>query len=206
MSQTLVVPDFDQLSSALAAAELTTGAAEAQGLICGVLCAATNEEAGASWVPVLLAEQGNDSQAADSGPIQQATLMLVAVHQQLLECLENKDFALRLLLPDEEQPVASRLEALSDWCSGFLMGLVAGGAGDINKLPAESAEIARDLMKITEVVSEEEAGEEEEESLMQLEEYVRLGALAIYDELHPQESNTADDKSGKSVPDGMTRH
>ena len=205
MSQALEVPDFDELTQALAVAGLVTGAAEAQGLICGVLCAANNEEAGASWVPVLLADQNNGA-ASDSGPIKQVTLMLVAVHQQLLECLQSKDFALRLLLPDEEQPVANRLEALADWCSGFLMGLVAGGAGDINKLPAESAEIAGDLMKITEVVSEEEAGEEEEESLMQLEEYVRLGALAIYDELHPQESDAADDKAGKPVPDGATRH
>ncbi|MBE9515923.1 MAG: UPF0149 family protein [Proteobacteria bacterium] len=204
MSQALVVPEFEALNQALMEAALTTAASEAQGLICGVLCAASSEEAGASWVPVLLSEQADGTEGSDA--IKQVTRMLVAIHQQLLGCLKEKDFALRLMLPDEEQPVARRLEALADWCSGFLMGLVAGGAGDISKLPAESAEIARDIMKIAEVVSEEESGEEEEESLMQLEEYVRLGALAIYDELHPQKQVEGSGKKTPSVPAGETRH
>lgn len=203
MAQAVSAPEYEELSAALAAADLTTGASEAQGLICGVLCVAASEESGASWVPVLLSEQGEQIESGGSDALKQVTRMLLSIHHSLMQSMHDKDFALRLLLPDETMPVATRLEALADWCSGFLMGLVAGGAVDINKLPAESAEIARDMLKITEVVSSEEAGEEEEESLMQLEEYVRVGALAIYDEFHPQ---AADKGGADTVPAGETRH
>ncbi|MDH5631742.1 MAG: UPF0149 family protein [Gammaproteobacteria bacterium] len=191
MEQGLQVPGYGELNQALMDAGITTPASEAQGLICGVLCAASTEAAGSGWVPILLADHAGEEGEA----IKTATRMLIAIHQQLIICMQDKDFALRLVLPDEEQPVAMRLDALAEWCSGFLMGLVAGGAGDIARLPPDSAEIARDMLKITEVVAAEEAGEDDEESLMQLEEYVRLGALAIYDELHPQSEagDNADD-------------
>lgn len=202
MAHAVIAPDYEELGRVLGEAELSTGPSEAQGLICGVLCSAGNEQAGASWVPILLSEQGDRIESGGSDALKQATRSLIAVHHNLLESMHDKDFALRLMLPGEEMPVSTRLEALSDWCSGFLMGLVAGGAGDIGKLPPDSAEIARDMLKITEVVNMEEVGEEEEESLMQLEEYVRVGALAIYDELHADTSDSSTD----GAPEGETRH
>jgi uncharacterized protein len=89
------------------------------------------------------------------------------------------DFEFSPCLPDDEIPLGQRAQALSEWCQGFLHGL---GRADVSKSwPGQCNEVIRDLIAISEVDSE--AAEDDEDSLMELVEYVRVGVELIRIEL-----------------------
>lgn len=100
------------------------------------------------------------------------------------------------LLPGDDAVLAERLEALGQWCGGFLAGLAAGlarrGAGSLEDCPEEVREIVRDFAAIARVdplstgagaaavdTGERRAGESEEADLVELEEFVKVGVLLI---------------------------
>ena len=88
-----------------------------------------------------------------------------------------------MLLPDDEVGVPRRLQSLADWCRGFLLGLLDGERVAIDEFSPDAAEVARDMMSVSEV----EAGSEEEDSewdLAEVEEYVRVGVQLIFEDLY----------------------
>ncbi|MGR9107320.1 MAG: UPF0149 family protein [Gammaproteobacteria bacterium] len=79
-------------------------------------------------------------------------------------------------LPEAEVPVGERARALGEWCQGFLHGL---GHADIRaSWPGQCREIIADLIAITRVDPDSD-GEDDEESLMELTEYVRVAVELI---------------------------
>ena len=84
-----------------------------------------------------------------------------------------------MLLPEDPQLVAERAISLGQWCQGFLYGLGTNEIPDIDKLPAEVAEIVCDLTAITQVSVDSNESDEEKLKLIATE-YVdetdRLGA------------------------------
>jgi uncharacterized protein YgfB (UPF0149 family) len=97
-------------------------------------------------------------------------------------------------LPEDDAAVEERVEALGQWCQGFLLGISAGGLKDLDKLPGDSGEILRDMVEIARVGSYElEGGDEDEESFQQLLEYVRTGVLLLNEEVNPTTAPPRDD-------------
>jgi len=173
-------PAHRELTEALAKAGVATGASEAHGVICGVLSAATEQEKTSSWVPVLLSERDQ----ASTKNVELVSKMLVLLHEQSQHGLEDANFDFNLLLPDDEQQISARVADLALWCSGYLMGLVAGGTRDIEGLPGDAAEIVKDMLRISEVIPGKGESEQQEKDLIELVEYVRLGTQAVYSEIH----------------------
>lgn len=96
-----------------------------------------------------------------------------------------------LLLPDEAESIGERTGALADWARGFVLALLRGDGLRIDDLEADSAEVVRDLFKI----SEAQPGgddEEDERALMELEEYLRVGVQLVFEELQPQSQEHSD--------------
>lgn len=90
------------------------------------------------------------------------------------------------LLPEDEADVEERIEALGQWCQGFLLGFSAGDIGELDKLPGDGGEILRDIVEIARAGSYElEDDEEDEQSFNELLEYVRTGVLLLNEDLHP---------------------
>lgn len=170
----------EELSRALENAGVTAGASEAHGVICGVLSAATGQDKTSSWVPVLLSERDQTR----SKDVERVSQMLVFLHEQSQSSLQDANFDFNLLLPDDEQQLSVRVADLAQWCSGYLMGLVAGGTKDIAGLPGDAAEIVKDMLRISEVLPGEGESEKQEKDLIELVEYVRLGTQAVYSEIH----------------------
>lgn len=94
------------------------------------------------------------------------------------------DFTLELFLPDDSCPLAERSEALVQWCEGFLNGLGFTGLPEFDLLSDEGREVIQDLYKICRIDVENiaETGEDEEIAFMELVEYVRMGAMLLYEE------------------------
>jgi uncharacterized protein YgfB (UPF0149 family) len=99
----------------------------------------------------------------------------------------NLEFA--PLLPNDDSNVELRADALAHWCHGFLAGLVIGGldfGGDEAALSAELKELIRDFGEISKAGAAPEEVEDLDRSdsaLLELEEYVRVGAQLVFEEL-----------------------
>jgi uncharacterized protein len=83
-------------------------------------------------------------------------------------------------LPDDDYTIAERARALSEWCQGFLQGL---GHANVKRFgPGQCTEVISDLIAISDV-DPNSNDEDDEDSLMELIEYVRVGVELIRIEL-----------------------
>jgi len=108
--------------------------------------------------------------------------------QTLAEDIEAKmystDFELELLLADEDDPLAERSRSLAEWCQGFMSGMGLSGVKQ-EQIPAESQELISDFYNIArlDVDHKDELDHGDDFALMELIEYVRLGAIYIFEDL-----------------------
>ncbi|MFV1993492.1 MAG: UPF0149 family protein [Acidiferrobacterales bacterium] len=173
--------DHDALARVLEKVDSDTSAAEAHGVISGVLCVSSDDQAGSKWVPILL------SDAAQMAPeaAKKLSLALMYIHQNTLNALKSGDFTFDLMVPDDDKPVAERIEALADWCRGYLLGLSVHGQAGEQSLAAQKKEFVEDLIEISNVQSGLENDENAENNLMELHEFVRVGVQTVFDESQP---------------------
>lgn len=157
-------------------------------MLCGLLCARADADPG-TWLMQTLGEQTLGEQTL--GEVRTGDLLAEECRQQLLlvyretaQQLAGESYDLRLLLPDDDEPLALRSEALGEWCQGFLFGLAVSEEQVWDKLSPEAAEVGYDLTEIAGVVGPEgEDLEADETAYAELVEYVRMGAMLIYEEL-----------------------
>jgi uncharacterized protein len=175
MSAEQHLPDHDSLEHELHALEVP-GAAEAHGVIAGVLCAP--QPSAQAWTNAVL---GDANAAVDSGVAEE---LLAALSSYTEARLNERESNFSLLLPDEGRDLRQRVAALADFCRGYLMGLVAGGVRELDKLPGDAREVVEDFMKIAEAEAGGMVAELEEQALVDLAEYVRTGVQIVYEEIH----------------------
>ena len=187
-------PDISQLEGLLFEVDSVLGGIESHGALCGMMCAQGNTEVG-QWMLNVLGEH-EDSNSA----LQQVGKMLIQMHQATIEQMNDSNVDYQLMLPDDEEPLEARVEALGVWCQGFVYGLAAGGVKEDSVLPDDSKELIRDILEISRAgyVADDEAEEnitlenhddEDEAAFMEVSEYVRMGVLLIYEELQPLQSS-----------------
>jgi yecA family protein len=157
------------------------GAAEAHGMLCGLLCGVGTPNIEV-WIRQLL---GDDQAAADLS--QRSVGLLKALAEDCQRMLESGQMDFVLLLPGDEEPLADRVEALADWCQGFLFGLGSSRPRDsLAVLTADEREVLEDLSQISKVDVDEEVEEVQESAYMELTEYVRVAVQTLYDEFAAQ--------------------
>jgi uncharacterized protein len=168
-----VVPiDFDEFADHLVEQGLEVSPAEIHGCICGLLAAGGRAEA--EWG---LSRVCQSLDITMTGDLAGLSLRLYSVSAA---ALEDEEFDFYPLLPEDEVEIASRIEAMASWCSGFLVGYAGASSGSVPKV-GDSAEILADFAAIAEAQMDEEATDEEsEESYAELVEYLRFAALNVY--------------------------
>lgn len=165
-------PDYDVVNDALARVECEQDAAEQHGQLCALFClieSITPEQ----WLEIALpkGEKGNALAAETRG-------ILTEIYDATVQTMDADDFDFQLLLPDDDAMLSTRLQAVSHWCQGFLMGVTHAGIADIEKLPSNLPEIIRDFVEISRAESFEiENSEEDEASFVEISEFVRMGTL-----------------------------
>ena len=138
-------------------------------------------------------------QEESSQTLQQAGKKLMQIHQMSVEQMNDSDAEFELMLPDDDEPLEARVEALGTWCQGFVYGLAVGGIKEDTELPEDSKELIKDIIEISragyvvddeaEIAVMEDDDEEDEVAFMEVSEYVRMGILLIYEELQPLQSS-----------------
>ena len=166
--------DYAKIQEHLSESRALTDAAEAHGTLSGALCAASSYGYN-DWLAEILPE---DALGGDDDEL------LRGLYEETRGALAGAEMQFDLLLPDDEQSLARRTEALTLWCNGFIYGLGVSGAHDPQKLPGDAGEIVRDLGQIMGAgVDETDSPEANESALTELIEFVRVGVQVIFEDL-----------------------
>ncbi|MBI5783375.1 MAG: UPF0149 family protein [Gammaproteobacteria bacterium] len=177
MENTPDLPAYDDAARLLHEAGVTTGAAEAHGIITGVLCAP--QGARVAWGELVLGR-------AAAQPPPALSQLLAALYRSTHAHLSGMECDFAPLLPGDEHSLAEQIEGLSDWCRGYLLGLHAGGVKEGQDLAGDAGEIVRDITRISEAELDTAlADEEEARALVEIVEYLRVGVQLVFEELQP---------------------
>jgi len=173
---------YEDLSAPLLQLEPDKEPSEIHGSLCGVLCANHSIDQ-SSWGPLVI------SQFDPNNLIHKENMAVFQqLYQQTLQQLNHSNCEFQLVLPSEDNAeTQSLVDALGEWCQGFLVGLSLGGLSDFESLPKDSAELLRDFVEIARAGTSYQLDNEDDDqqSLFELIEYVRIGVLLINEELHP---------------------
>jgi uncharacterized protein YgfB (UPF0149 family) len=171
-------PDYEQLTDALSSADVNMSAAEAHGLLTGAIVSP------APPGPVHLFF-GAGGPPATAGA-QRLLAMLDDAMRETEYRLRGMEFGFEPMLPADAS-LHARVDALADWCRGFVYGIAAGGVRDAGELKGDAGEFLSDALQIGEAEADaDESEEEQERDLEEIVEYVRIGVQLVYEELHGQ--------------------
>ena len=167
-----VAREHAELQQALDEVAAPVSAAEAQGLLCGMLCAGSAQPA--PWIARVL-----DGTKPRGGSARRCLESLDATFQATRQALDDPDLGFQPLLPDDETPLAQRLEALRDWSRGMLAGLALGGMNEERAAAPEAAEFMADLAEFSRLDTTAAEAEAPEADFTELLEYARVGTLLL---------------------------
>jgi len=163
--------DYIEYDNLLSHLDTDLGLSEAHGLLIGLLCVKPFHELDTyTW----WRELGEDLpvwQDLDDDTQQQLALLIQRSYAELVDPL----YSFTPFLPDDDDALNERTQALGEWCIGFIAGLGLGGYyvnpdALQNEVSEAIAKLASDSM---------EQSEEEERAFSEVLEYVRVAVLLI---------------------------
>jgi uncharacterized protein len=147
-------------------------AAESHGIATGILCVNAHTEP-EYWLQEL--EQDSGDFTADDLAI------LESLFEETRNTLVSDEFTFQPLLPNESAPIDEQVEALRNWCQGFLYGI--GFASPTADWPKEIHEVVKDITEFTKLDPGKE-DEDAESDMMELTEYLRAAVIFLHTELN----------------------
>ncbi len=168
---------FSNLEETLKKLGAHVGAAETHGLLTGMIsmaAASSNESALRSALLESL-ECGK--------PSKKQWGVLNAAGTQIKDDLNGVECGFNMLLPNDEEKLSARIDALGFWCRGYLSGLGLAGVTQDQLHNDTVKELVQDLSQIAHVSIETDESEEDEENYMELVEFVRVAVQNIKVEL-----------------------
>ncbi|HEX7046001.1 MAG TPA: YecA family protein [Gammaproteobacteria bacterium] len=176
----MTLPTFDQTEDALRRANVLVDASECHGTLCALISAGK-----AGLKQQWLAQTLEDTDPAASAVIE-CRRLLDSLWNETHESLVGQSFDFEPLLPESNIAIGDRVEALTQWCDGFMYGLGLAEIESFEKLPQDVAEVLRDFADIGRGnLALSENAEEDELAFMELSEYLRVGTQLVHDELNP---------------------
>ncbi len=180
MSTSRFQADFAEFESLLASSDCESEAPELHGSLCALI-----SSMGEAAFPVFVAHTAGERAGAPE--LRDLNDYLAALFAQTWGVLNEGAMGFVLLLPDDSAPIADRTEAVAAWAGGFLHGLGASSQSQklSERLQAEPLqEVVQDLLAISRVcVDDEQSESDSQNSLMELEEYLRVVAQLVFEEL-----------------------
>lgn len=167
---------FDSVDSALNTMDSDIGAAECHGILCGMTCGIEHVDP-AAWLGHVTGYHeyiGLDDLGAGHA--------LIQLLDDTMSGFAADDFSLQMLLPSDDTPLIERTTALSAWCRGFLSGFGLTELADIRQLSDDCQGYLRDLQEIGRVDPQASDEDDDERSLLEVCEYVRMGAMLLREE------------------------
>ena len=162
--------DFNHFSELLQRAGSATSGSEAHGLLCGLLCMG-GREALDIWISNLIPDDGSVSNSAVAG----ITTIARSLYADTVSQINDSLLEFSLFLPDDEEVLHLRTDALAKWCQGFIYGLGLCGSQEDDSHKGDVVELIYDFSEIAKAdCLEDEANEEQEAAFTEVEEYVRI--------------------------------
>lgn len=174
----LNLPNYAELNRELSKTSLKLHPSQVHGLISGIICG--NPESTTAWEELVTG--GKETTKTHE--------VLQALYDGTKKQLDEFLFEFQLVLPTDSDELASRAEALTLWCQGFLTGLKLTNIPIIDREQSETTEAINDIIEIAKMNYEDViASEEDEAAYVELIEYVRMAAVLIYQDLREQSPN-----------------
>jgi uncharacterized protein len=168
---------FKDFEDVLATAGGLADAAEAHGSLCGALC---------SISPYNMQDWVNEILPDGAALSEESSAMIERVFTATATSFGEQGMEFEPLLPDDEQPLNGRANALALWCTGFLYGLGTGYIADLQGLSGDVGEIVRDFTEISRATGDDaDADESNEQAYAELVEFIRVAAQVVFEELLP---------------------
>ncbi|MCD9467409.1 YecA family protein [Photobacterium iliopiscarium] len=173
----ITLPTYQAVEAELKEQGLAAMPAELHGLLSGMICGglAVDDE---SWAgPVC--DYANEGEPMTDG----AKMIVRTLFSTTADELIGGGFEFSLLMPDDDESLSDRAEALTEWVNSFISGL---GLMDLqkNQLSEEITEALADLQEISQLGIDEDEDLEEQAALFeQVVEHVRMCVLSCHSEL-----------------------
>ncbi len=178
----LQLPSHDDFANALAILALPISGSELHGIMCGYLCAGAIRE-GEYYLSALSADY-KDSES------RRATLMMFEIYSLSQQQLSDFNFNFQLLLPSEKESLATRAQAFSEWCAGFIQALELAGINSANLDDEDTEDIFQHLSEFAQLdygnINVDEEDDDDENAFMEVSEYARMSIVSLYHSLHSQ--------------------
>lgn len=171
--------DYDDWTHKLDQNAMMASAAELHGLIAGMLSAGMQADAG-MMLPVLH-DFLNDGQAVNAELKSQIGLLITETAGQL----KDEELGFALLLPNDDEALAERLEALVEWAQSFLVGF-AISQPNLSVFSADVREAIEQLTEVTRIdvyTQDDSSDAENEESYFLVLEHVRVLVMTCFNEV-----------------------
>ncbi len=175
MAHPVELPDYTDVVALLETAGAEASPAELHGVVVGLVCGGVEQRFNCLLDYLYPSGQRN----ADSEPL---AGLLADLDRGCSKDLASGQLSFRLLLPDDDYDEQLRVEALAQWCEGFLHGLGRGQLAADKPLPEDVRELLNDFAEITRADPGSAGDEEEvEAALTEIVEYVRVGVQTIFE-------------------------
>lgn len=177
-------PAFDDVVTALRDVRAVTSAPEIHGMLCGFICVEHHVDV-ESWLIPILGDENTHLSVEDQA-------VLRRLYDYSYHRLSGIDIDFKLLLPEDEESLSCRAEALSKWCQGFLSGLGLAGAKIDATRASDMTEILQRFSDIAQLnYNDIDVRDEDEMAFIQVAEYARMAVLTVYSELSSQYGSTS---------------
>ncbi len=167
---------YDQFEEKLAEADCEITPPEFQGILAGLISAGlalTN----LNWLDQIGDLINENNALSDS--LQE---FVIKLYKETHMDFSDDDLLAPILIPDDSYPMVDRLEALSFWSQGYLLGFGLQ-FGDKEKMQKEVSEALVDIAEISQVNIENTDNEESNIALETLIEHIKVAVKMIYMEL-----------------------
>lgn len=184
-STPLRLPDYVSLREAISSIALPFSASRLHGIFCAYVSASAHRE-GEAYLRALTTHDVKDVPA-----LREATFALFGLYTVTQQQVQDHAFEFELLLPDDDTDLSVRAEAFSEWCDGFIEGLLMLGV-DVESFDEDVQDAFHDLKEFVTLDCDAiEADEEDERAFMQICEHARVTVLHIYSLLVKGQYETA---------------
>jgi len=167
--------EYDDLDDLTHRLKLGTTPSELHGSLCGFLAGG-----GRVGRQPLLAVLHLDGEVPSLAPAD--STVLERLSRQASDQLADPDLGFEPMLPEDDRPLAERAEATVEWCRGFLGGFGLAGSDSHARLSEEAQEVLRDLGTIASSQLDFGSEDEDEDALIEVHEFVRVGAMLLHAE------------------------
>lgn len=179
-------PDFEQLANLLVEEGIYSfSPADIHGVIAGHLAA------GSQLSPEKAVEFVCNMMDINSFALQSSKVAITSLYSATCERLNSMDMDFDLLLPDDDNIISIRIEAMGQWCQSFLSGFGYNGNQTDKSLSKEALEALNDLGQIAQVASDAPAQKDDEINFVEVQEYVRMAVLFLFLDCNSATNNSS---------------